>query len=139
MTDMDIEEIEFVPDELNFTVYRGDSFRQPVRLREKLPNGDAGDYADLTGCEFLAQIRVSDDDPSVLVEIKAEAGDDTGEVVLSLPKSSNDANNTATALFGVWDLQVTWPPDTDFPEGETITYLRGAFVITTDVSRGDPQ
>lgn len=117
------------PEEFNVESYVGDTLSFRVRLREKGPNGTAGDYVDFdeNPCTFLAQVREgADRSANLLKTLDVTAGDQTGEVVVSLPTADVQAE-----LFGFWDFQVTW---TDVPV-EIITYLAGTFAITPkDVS-----
>lgn len=114
------------PEEFNIASYVGDSLSFRVRLREKLPNGNAGDYVPLDDVQFLSQVRDAPDRSAGLLKtLTISNGDQVGEVVISLPDAE-----VQTELHGFWDLQVTWADPV-----EVITYLAGTFDLTPkDVS-----
>ena len=117
------------PEEFNVQSYVGDTLKFRVRLREKNLQGTAGDYVDFDAfpCTFLAQVRADADRSSELLKtLDVVLGDQTGEVVVSLPNS-----DVQEPLYGFWDFQVTWTT----PPEEVITYLAGTFWLSPkDVS-----
>ncbi len=116
-----------VPATKDLTLYRGDSFDLPVRLRQKLINGSLGDPVDLTGCTVDAEIRSTEDEAGVVATFGCDLDADptTGIVTLSLTK----VETAALTGGGVWDMQIT------FPDGKTQTYLAGKVYLTKDVTR----
>jgi hypothetical protein len=117
-----------VPATHPITVYRGDAFNQPYRLRERLADGTSGDPLDLTGCTVAAQIRQDADSTTVLATFTCSLGTDLGVVNTSLT-GEQTGELVGSGPIGVWDLQVTWP------DGTPRTYLRGRVTLVKDVTR----
>jgi len=122
-----------IPVSRNLTLYQGDTYSFTFRLRDLSPQGDPGNYVDLTGVTAKAQIRQSETTSAVAAEFTATIPDqtvaeDTGRVVLSLTPAETAALNL-TNNAGVWDVQLT------FPDGTIKTYLRGAIRVIREVTR----
>lgn len=119
-----------LPTQVNFDVYKGDTFTWWFRLRDRLSSGAPGDYMDLTGATAKAQIRASEDAGTVLAEFTCTIGDQSnsatkGKVTLSLTSTQT----TALTSSGVWDVQLTWPDDT------VKTYFKGNANLVKEVTR----
>lgn len=112
----------------NIEIYKGDTFQLFFRIRNRLPNGDPGDYVNLTGQTPKAQIRATEATASVLAEFTATLGDQTtfpGSVLLEL----SAATTTSLASGGVWDVQLT------NGSGQVRTYLKGQVTLLPEVTR----
>jgi hypothetical protein len=107
-----------LPETLNLTAYRGDTFRRSIDIYREGALVD-----DLTGWSFAAQAREDVDAPSPSATFDVSVSG--SRVTLTLP-----ANVTAgMPRDGVWDFQVTTPND------EVVTPYRGAFTVEGDVTR----
>jgi len=91
-----------------------------------------GDPWDLTTAEILAEARKTASDPEIVAAATVTAVDlMLGRVLISWDgEALRAALGTAESWTGVFDLQIH--PSGELPR----TVLRGAFVITMDVSRG---
>ena len=120
-----------LPESRNIDIYKGDTYGFSFRLRDRTPTGARGAYVDLTGCTAKAQIRSTEDTPTVLVEFTASIPNQTvaenkGRVNLALTPAQTAA---LTFTKAVWDVQIT------FPDGVIRTYLKGAVTLTKEVTR----
>jgi nitrogen fixation protein FixH len=121
-----------IPEGLNLTIYKGDTFSFAFRLRSRTAYGSPGDYVSLDGATVKAQIRANEDATQVIAEftcVIAEPQTDpanTGRVTLSLTPDITGATNFND---GMWDVQVTWPDNT------VTTYLRGSVKVIKEVTR----
>lgn len=115
-----------VPGKLDLTIYRGDTYKLPLRLRERNTNGTAGAPLDLTGCTIKAQARTDEDGSTPLASftVTPDADPTTGLFTLSLT-----VVQTKALRGGVWDVEVTWP------DGTVSTYLKGKVTVLKDVTR----
>ena len=108
-------------------LYRGDTYRRTFRLRFVNADDTLGDYADLTGCEPLAQIRTAVRAPEILETFDVTILDQTetpGGVQIELtPEQTATLPDT-----GRWDLQLT------HPNGDVRTYLAGTVKAAGQVS-----
>lgn len=121
------------PATYDLTIYQGDTFRLPLRLRTQNPDGTFGDYIDLTGSTVKAQVRATTFATDVLAEFTAELLDQTvvdtkGSVLLSLDPTTT-AGLLTNGAPGVWDVQIT------FADGSVKTYLRGSVTVVPQVTR----
>lgn len=114
-------------------MYRGDTYRETVTIREGIPNGsggyDPGDPLDLTGCTPKAQIRTEFGAAAVLAEYAATIPDQTvlanrGQVRLEL----TSAQTAGLPDSARWGLQLT------HPDGSERTYLSGRVTMTGQVT-----
>lgn len=116
-----------LPAKYDFTLYRGDTFRRVIRLRTVLEDGTLDDYADLTGCVALAQVRATTGATEILATFATSVLDqvtNTGAVQMELsPEQTADLPNSAR-----WDIQLT------HPNGDVHTYLAGKITATGQVS-----
>lgn len=113
---------------MNLDIYQGDTFNLYMRLRSKLSPTRPGPYIDLTNLTPKAEIRPSADSTTVLATFTCTKDNQTtlpGGITLLL-----SASTTLTLGSGVWDLQFR---DTT---GVVTTYLRGAVLVTKEVTRG---
>jgi hypothetical protein len=118
------------PADYNIEIYKGDTYELFVRVRERLANGDPGDYLDLTGATGKAQVRASEASPTVVAEFTVTLGNQTltpGAVLLSLSSAETTAMVLASA--GRWDFQIT------FADGKVRTLLRGTATLILEVTR----
>jgi hypothetical protein len=119
------------PAPLDITIYQGDTFELPLRMREVLANGTLGDYIDLTGSTIKAQVRATKAG-SVLAEFVYTPADQTdaatkGAYVLSLSHAVTAALSADSV--GGWDAQIT------YPDGKVRTLLRGKVDVEGEWTR----
>lgn len=119
-----------MPAPIRLDGYRGDTFRQDLRLRS-IVNGVLGDPLDLTGYTFAAQVRSSADGAllgtmTCTVNPNQTHVDTKGFLVLYMAPAT-----TAAIPPGewVWDLQMTEP------DGDVFTRAKGPFIQDSDVTR----
>lgn len=119
-----------LPAPYDFKLYRGDTFRRVIRLRTVLEDGTLGDYADLTGCTPLAQVRVSTNAAAIIATFATSVLDQAtnkGAVQMQLsPEQTADMPNTSR-----WDIQLT------HPNGDVHTYLAGKIIASGQVSEDE--
>lgn len=116
-----------LPAPYDFKLYRGDTFRRVIRLRTVLQDGTLGDYADLTGCIPLAQVRSATTTADLIATFATSVLDQVAnkgavEMVLS-PAQTDNLPSTSR-----WDIQLT------HPNGDVHTYLAGKITATGQVS-----
>jgi hypothetical protein len=113
-----MSDIEIIPGELNFTVYKGDTLYKTLTLTD-----GNGDPLDLSTCTIVMQVRTK---PGETVEIELTEGD-------GLTVSSNTVliDHTVTIAKGSykWDMQFA------FASGITRTYVAGGFSVLDDITR----
>lgn len=121
-----------IPAKQDIEIRRGDTFRLFFRLRNKLPNGDPGDYPDLTSWgSGLAQVRDAVDGTIIWTMTVTKANQVTypGGILLSITDTlTKSAFPTPVPAQGKWDFEI----ENDL--GETDTYLGGDVTFTKDVS-----
>lgn len=116
--------IEPLPANAPMTIYRGDT-----RVWQDIFTDTAtGDPIDLTGHTFLAQIRVSRDDPQVLAVIAVDTTQAAAGIIVRTLTATEAMKVTGTSAY--WDYQITRTAD-----GFVRTYLSGRVKIRGDVSR----
>lgn len=118
-----------MPAPFDIQIYRGDRYSLFYQVRNKNPDGTAGAYVDLTGRTPKAQIRSTEDSPTVLAEFTATLANQTlfpGGVLLVLPSSVTTALSFSTAR---WDAQVA------DALGEPTTFLAGVATLIKDVTK----
>lgn len=114
----------------NIEIYKGDDFSIFFRIREKLANGDPGNYVDLTGAVGKAQIRQNEDSTTVDAEFTVTIGDQVqtpGAVLCEL--SSIQTGALSITSPGKWDVQLT------HADGKVRTYLAGTVTLIKEVTR----
>lgn len=111
-----------LPATKNITIYQGDTFVFPFRVKTR--SGINTVPVDLTGASAQAQIRAKDG--TILAEFAAEITDPLeGQVRLTL-------SNTQTAALtqkGIWDCQIIRA------DGTVKTYLAGQVSLAKEVTR----
>lgn len=119
---------EPLPAKSPLKLYRGDTrVWEDVFRRAPVPPATVGDPIDLTGYEFLAQIRATEDSVDVMAVIDVEIVDAAaGTIRRTLTAAEADKLVVGTAH---WDLQAT------HPDGTVRTYMAGRVRVTGDVSR----
>lgn len=122
------------PGVLPISIYLGDTFELPLRLRSIDAEGILGDYLDLTGWTLKAQIRDTTDG-TVRAEFTVEPGDQgdppaidggQGYVLLSLTHLQTAA--LPADAESRWDLQYT---DT---LGKVRTLLKGSVTLEGEIT-----
>lgn len=109
-----------IPATYDIELYRGDTYRKTFRIRTVTPDGEPGDYFDLTGCEPLAQVRSVVKAPTILQEFDAELLDQTDPDTVGAVRVALTGVQTADLPDNaVWDIQLTHPTD------DVHTYLAG--------------
>lgn len=113
----------------NLELYRGDTFRRRIRLREINPDGTPGAYLDLTGTTPLAQVRTADRAPEILVTITVDLLDQSDpDTKGGLTISLEPAETAELPDVCKWDLQLTWP------SGDVTTYVAGKVIPSGQVT-----
>lgn len=118
------------PAPLDIEIYKGDTFELFVRVRERLSNGDPGDYVDLTGATGKAQIRATEASNTVDAEFTVTLGNQIttpGSVYLSLSTAQTTA--LAATTSSKWDFQIT------FADAKVRTLLKGTATVLAEVTR----
>lgn len=113
-----------LPASFNLDIYRGDTRRWQFRLWQ---DNNRTVPADLTGCTVVATIRDKLLNPTfqTLLACTVEAPNIVDMLLTA------DQSRTLPAV-GVWDLQIT------YPSGDINTPLRGAAIVTMDVTNSIP-
>jgi hypothetical protein len=122
----------------NISLYQGDSYSVAFILRDVLRDqsnvpilSTSGNYVaglalNLSAATVTAQIRTTEDDPSVAASFTVvKDTNTTGKVTLSLSPAQ-----TSLLSIGRYDVQVT------FADNSVLTVLRGAIKTTKDVTHG---
>lgn len=115
-----------VPATYNITIYQGDDFELPVRLRE----ADTNAYQDLTGRTGRAQIRPSKDSTTILASFTVTILDQTlarGSFLLTLTPTQTAA---LPLTGGVWDVELR-----NADASWVRTPLAGAVTVLAEVTR----
>lgn len=117
-----------LPAPSKLTLYRGDTriWEDHFQVAPVAPATE-GDPIDITGWEFLAQIRATEDATEVMATIDVEIVDAAaGTIRRILTAAEADKLVVGTAH---WDLQAI------HPDGTVRTYMAGRVRVTGDVSR----
>jgi hypothetical protein len=117
-----------LPAPAKLTLYRGDTRVWEDTFRHApVPPATVGDPVDLTGYEWLAQIRATEDTAEVMATIDVEIVDaEAGTIRRTLTAAEADKLVPGTAH---WDLQAI------HPDGVVRTYMAGRVRVLGDVSR----
>lgn len=117
-----------LPAKSTLKLYRGDTRVWEDTFRQApVPPATVGDPIDLTGYEWLAQIRATEDATEVMATIDVDIIDaEAGTIRRTLTADEADKLVAGTAH---WDLQAT------HPDGAVRTYMAGSVRVIGDVSR----
>jgi hypothetical protein len=114
-----------LPKRVDFDFFEGDDFASTIRFFTK--TGLSQGQLDITDWKFVAMWRPFEDSTTTVpwtVDITNAA---TGEVVLVVSGAKMDEMRTISSS-GVWDLQVTYPPEI------TKTIAKGYVYLVKDVT-----
>jgi hypothetical protein len=119
---------EPLPVKVRLTLYRGDTrvWQDTFRFAPESPD-EVGEPVNLTGYEFIAQIRATPDTTEVMATIDVVVTDPAAGLI----KRTLTAEESAKLAVGTayWDLQATTS------SGEVRTFMAGAVKVLGDVSR----
>jgi len=113
---------EPLPAKVNLKLYRGDT-----RIWEDRFTTGNGQPLDLTGHDFIAQIRPTADAVTVMCTIAVDVTDAPGGVIRRTLTAAEAKKLTGDSA--VWDLEST------SPDGFVRTYMSGRVAILQDVAR----
>jgi hypothetical protein len=122
-----------IPAQCDISLYRGDDFSLLVRLRSSIWDNYQqkfvpGPYVNLTGWTGKAQVRPSEDSPTVITEFQVIVLDQT-QLVGGVQLMLADEQSSLITVGGTWDMQLT--DTTDW----VATYLKGNIILIKDVSK----
>lgn len=123
-----------IPGPADLKIQQGDDFSYFFRIRNKNPDGTAGDYIDFTGCTGKAQCRADYGSTTVIIEFTCTLADQvafTGGWFVTADHTQTSAPNLVVPASGgsyKWDFQVT---DTNT---KIKTYLQGKVTVNPEVT-----
>lgn len=108
------------PEVIDLEIYRGDSGSFIMTVTDS-----DGNPMDVTAADWLAEIRTTQDTPTVITEMNVSPiSGQPSQVKVSIAPGSTSTMQTN----GVWDIQMTLA-------GEVTTLLGGAVILKKDVSK----
>jgi len=126
-----------LPDQVDLAFVAGDTFR--VRVRVLDPNTD--NPLPLTEYGFLAEIAKLPERAVVAeFDVTPDPNNASTAVILSLSSTETavlPSMGDGQQFTGIWDLEVTFPPDAGQPagSGDVRTVAKGTVTCVLDVSR----
>jgi len=111
------------PLQRNIFIYQGDTFEKSFRFESFDADGATEGYVDFTGATGQAEVR-EEAGGALLATITVAFGAEQGVVDLRIEKEDTDI---AEGVY-FWDLEI------DESSGDRHTYMRGAAIVTADVT-----